>query len=281
MRLKLQEQLPLVFREVDHRRAQELRRIDDLLNALGTEVLDHVHSDLVRGLDRPDVGRTGLSADVALRCVLVKQLFCVSYESLEFMLRDSESVRQFCRVRAGGPSRSAIHRAIKRLTPQTFETINRTLMRYAQDIGVESADTVGVDATVTSANIRDPTDSGLLVDVIRVGTRLLLSARRQEVHVPFVDHRRLAKRKHLKIHHARRKIQRVKPYRRLLWAARRVIRWCHTALERLGGTKLGDELAQLIDTGTQVINQARRRVIKGESVPASKKVVFGTKRRLL
>jgi len=276
MRLKLQEQLPFVFREVSHRRLDELSAIDDRLCRLGVELVEGVHADLVDGLDAPEMGRPGISADTALRALIIMKRHHLSYEELEFHLRDSASARWFCRIEGNGPSDSALQRAIKRIQPETLEQINVLLIGSALEDGIEDGATVAVDATAVNAEIRAPTDSGLLCDVIRVGTRLLKRSRRF-IEISFNNHNRLARRRHLAAHHARRKVKRVPHYRRLLWAAKRVLRWVDAAIEKLPRTeateKLLVELRALADVGPRVISQARRRVILGESVPSVEKVV--------
>jgi IS5 family transposase len=276
MRLKFQEQLPVVFHEVAHRRADELSAIDEKLASLGEELVLGVHADLVRGLEAPDSGRRGLSADTTLRALIIKQLFQLSYDGLEFHLRDSVTARSFCRIESLGPSRSALHRAIKAVRPQTLEVIHELLIGSAIDDEIEDGQTVSLDATAVNAKIRAPTDSGLLCDVVRVGTRLLKKVARH-IEISFCNHNRLARRRHLAAHHARRKTHRVPHYRRLLWAAGRVLRWVGNAIEQLPRNedteKLHDELRKLALVGPQVIHQARRRVIRGESVPSTEKVV--------
>ena len=276
MRLKLQEQLPFVFHRVPHRRAVELLAIDVRLAALGSELVRGVYADLVGGLEAPDAGRPGLSAETTVRALIIKQLFQLSYDGLEFHLQDSLTSREFCRIEGIGPSRSALHRAIKAIRPETLRQIHTLLIGSAMDDGTEDGETVSIDATSVNAHIRSPTDSGLLCDVIRVGTRLLKKAT-QWTTLSFCDHNCLARRRHLAVHHARRKEHRVPHYRRLIWAAKRVLGWVDDAIEKLERTahteKLYVDLNQLSTVGRRVIDQARRRVIHGESVPVEHKVV--------
>lgn len=276
MRLKLQEQLPFVFLEVTHRRRDELLALDDRLTGLGETLVAGIYADLVKGLAAPEFGRPGLSADTTLRALIIKVRFHLSYEELEFHLRDSVSARHFCRIDGGGPSRSALQRAIKLIRPETLEAINVLLVGSAADDGLEDGATVALDATAVDAKVRAPTDSGLLCDVIRTGTRLLRRST-QFVEVAFDNHNRLARRRHLAAHHARRKEKRIPHYRRLLWAAKRVLRWVDEAIALLpvieATQKLLAALKALADVGLVVVSQARRRVILGESVPSAEKVV--------
>jgi IS5 family transposase len=274
MRLKLQEQLPFVFRSVEHRRADEIRRMDRILERLGTDFLSDVHRDLVAHLKQPEQGRHGLSADTTLRTLLYQKMFQLSYRELEFVLCDSITARQFCRIEGKGPSRSTLQRAIKRVRPATLESINRLLIGWCVDEGIEDGRTVAIDATVMEAHIAAPTDSKLLCELICTGARLLSRAARQ-ANVMFVNHSRLARRRHLAAHHARRKAAREPHYRELLWAARRTVTWLSAVSERLDQNQhtLRGQLAELARVGRRVISQAERRVLRKESVPVDDKVV--------
>jgi IS5 family transposase len=277
MRLKLQEQTSFVFSEVRHRLADAFVVMDELLAAHGEEVVAGVHADLARGLAHPDRGRHGVSADTVLRALIVKTVFGLSYERLEFHLRDSLTAQHFCRTEGCPPSRSALQRAIKLLQPETLEAVNRLIIGKAVEDGVEDAGTVSLDSTAIDVKVRAPTDSGLLCDVVRGGTRLLNRAKQYAADIEFVNHSRLARRRHLAAHHARRKVARVPHYRRLLWAAKKVTNYLCTALERLvqvdGTEGLRRKITELLDLAGTIINQARRRVIHGESVPSAEKVV--------
>ena len=274
MRLKLQEQLPFVFQSVEHRRADELRRIDTTLQQLERDFLGDVYQDLTGHLQRPTEGRNGLSADTTIRALLYLRMFQLSYRDLEFTLRDSVSARQFCRIEGRGPSRTALHRAIKRVSPETLERINQLLLRLCVDEGIEDGEVIAIDATVMEADIAAPTDSKLLRDVICSGARLL-SRVAARVGFSFVNHSRLAKRRHLAAHHSRRKVQRVPHYRKLIWAARRTLKWLKHASSLLDTRSLAlhDQIGRLRSVGHRVVSQAARRVLADESVTANEKVL--------
>ena len=90
-----------------------------------------VASDLRReGLRQ--TGRRGLPAETVLRCALLKQQRQLSYEELAFYLEDSASFRAFARLPlAWSPKKSVLHRTISAIRPETWEAVNRALIRQA------------------------------------------------------------------------------------------------------------------------------------------------------
>ena len=163
MRDIVQKQLPIVASFIEHEHALELREMSAIVDALGANILKQIHADLIRGVSNPDKGRIGMSAEQVLRAVVVKQMNGFSYERLEFHLADSTCYRTFCRFGLMGktPDISTLKRNIKRLTPATLESINRRLLQYGLEHGIENGRKVRTDCTVEETNIHAPKDSSL------------------------------------------------------------------------------------------------------------------------
>jgi IS5 family transposase len=89
------------------------------------------------------------------------------------------------------------------------------LVEYAIATKIDDGNKIRVDCTVMETNIHEPTDSSLLVDSVRVLTRLMTRARKY-VESPFTNHHRLAKRRGLAILNARTQEDRVPLYQDLL-----------------------------------------------------------------
>ena len=122
-----------------------------------------------------------MTAEQVLRCALIKQTHQFSYEKLAFHLTDSQSFRTFCRLPCGfTPSKSTLQENISRIEASTWQTVNRVLVSWADEKGLEKGRKIRVDATGVQSNIRHPLDSQLLYDSIRVVTRLLKRLNRQE-----------------------------------------------------------------------------------------------------
>jgi IS5 family transposase len=284
MRKTVADQLPLVPLSIDHRHAREL----DAMNAVLEQVphaVEAVHEDLVRGLSHPDKGRLGISAEQALRALILKQMADLSYERLAFHLADSTSYRTFCRygVIDKTPSASALQRALKKIRAETLESINAMLVGYANAQQIEDGSRVRTDCTVEQSNIHAPYDSSLLHDCTRVLTRLMAQAKRY-ADVRFSDHRRRVKRRSVEILHAKKKERRVALYRDLLKATRQTVSYVEpivSSLEDYRGDvsqtaeaqNLATKLRHYAGLSLRVIDQAERRVLNGESVPSDEKIV--------
>ncbi len=283
MRKRIQQQPSLVEQKIHHEHARELHRIDLLLRD-HLEIFDWVYADLVRGLRDPARGCKGkMSAEQALKALFVKQMNGFSYEVLAFHLEDSRAYRAFCEFGFADstPSRTALQRDIKRIRPETLENINRVLLAAAADKRIEKGRKVRVDCTVVETNIHHPTDSTLLEDGVRVLCRLTREAKGL-VDVPVVDHRRRAKKRALGVLNAKKRKVRVKHYRDLLKVARKAVRDAERVVDALAGATMIDpifalsleaELRHYIPLVLRVIDQADRRVLRGEKVPAEEKIV--------
>jgi len=97
------------------------------------------------------------------------------YEELAFHLLDSVCYRGFCRIGIADKAfqKSALCNNIKAISSETWEAINRILVAYGQDKGIEKGKEIRIDCTVVSSNIHEPTDSTLLWDSVRVLTLML------------------------------------------------------------------------------------------------------------
>jgi IS5 family transposase len=287
MREKVQQQPSLMATPIDHVHAHELRRMSTVLDELA-DATAKVHADLVPAGTQANKGRKGMTAEQVLRAMLLKQMNGYSYEELAFHLADSGCYRWFCRIGIGddAPDRATLQRNIKAVRVETTEAINRMLVRYAAEHGIENGATVRVDCTVVESNIHHPTDSSLLWDCVRVLGRLLASTREQ-FGIAFHDHRRRAKRRALGILSAKSFEKRIPLYRDLLKISDKTVREAErvavlldavrrdapTSIRRLEATAACEQLRHYIPLAHQIIAQTERRVLRGESVPSTDKLV--------
>jgi len=136
-----------------------------------------------------------------------------------------------------------------------------------------------MDCTVVESNIHAPTDSSLLFDSVRVLSRLLGALRYYVAPVLFTDHGRRANRRVLAVQYAKKERQRKAAYRDLLKLAGKTVGYATAAIplakDQAGieGLALGCELERYVGLSRRVIEQTERRVLKGESVPATEKIV--------
>ena len=285
MRRSVRDQLALVPAPFGHDHVRELAAVRAILDA-HPEFARWVQADLLAGGIAADRGRDGMSGEQVLRALVIKQANGFSYEQLAFHLADSQSYRAFCLIGFAEKPRkkSTLQRNIKLVRPETLERVNRALVRYAQEQGIEDGKRLRGDSTVIEAAIHEPTDSRLLVDCVRVLTRHLREAR-EYVALNHSNHHRRAKRRALAIQHAAKAEQRVPLYRDLVKVSENTVESARFAVERLEECypveafqqpelgALRDALNHFSALAEKVIDQTRRRVFGGETVPAQQKIV--------
>ena len=288
MRKNYQKQMPLMISSIDHPHAQELEGISQILDD-NPIIYEWVLQDLTRNVIHTNSGAEGMSAEQVVRAAIIKQMESYSYEDLTFHLLDSVCYRGFCRIGIAdkGFRKSALCNNIKAITPETWEAINRILVAYGEDKGIEKGKQVRIDCTVVSSNIHQPTDSSLLWDCVRVLTRMLgqINERFDEIDIPYSDHSKRAKRRMLGIMNGKSKKTRKKQYKDLLKVTHKTLKYAHNAVSLLEGHpfrnlslsttahSIAEELKGIIQLTHRVIDQTIRRVIHDESVPSSEKVV--------
>jgi len=176
---------------------------------------------------------------------------------------------------------------ITAISAETWEAVNRVLLEQAAQQKVEKGRAVRLDSTVVETHIHHPTDSTLLLDGIRVITRLLQAGKelKPTPWYTFMDHQRAARKRGLRIQGARKEQVRHKAYRELLSLAHRVLGYARQAMAELQGFvgadlnetiaahKILEQLERAVLLLLRVLSQTERRVIRGEKVPAGEKVV--------
>lgn len=244
-------------------------------------LLGLVARDLVRCSVRA-TGRQGLPAEAVLRCALLKQYRQLTYQELAFHLEDSASFRAFARLPwSWSPQKSVLQKTISAIRPGTWEEINRALLSNARQARLEDGGVVRLDSTVTSALMHEPSDSSLLWDAVRIMVRLLKQAGALAggAGLEWHDHCRAAKKRARKIQFTRGRPNRVQLYRELIAITRATLAYLRQAAAQLAVAS--NPLVELWQAQLchyrplieRIITQSERRVLAGELVPASDKLV--------
>jgi IS5 family transposase len=271
--------------------------ISKILDA-NPEIIDRAHRDLRDALitsngSRP--ARVRFTTEHVLRLLIVQSLEGLSLRQTVVRVDDSPALRQF--VRLGMKPMmdfTTLDKLKNALRPRSWKKINRLLAHHAVGEKQITGDRLRLDTTAVETNIHWPTDSMLLWDTYRVLARLIERARRVDADVVGSGrlHLRRAKREALAITRAAakkgRKARSLKrPYRRLIGRVEGVLDWAagvaHGLVGGLGSQRYGawghaqaealvEELAHFHALGERVVDQARRRVLQGESVPNDEKL---------
>src|SRR5262245_13065316 len=104
--------------------------------------------------------------------MFLKFRYRLGYESLCAEVSDSISWRRFCRIDIDGrvPHPTTLMKITTRCGEQAITDLNETLLATAVQARVVKTGKVRADTTVVSANVKYPTDSGLLASaVMKIG----------------------------------------------------------------------------------------------------------------
>ena len=271
-----------------------LEGISELLDQ-ATDLVKAVHNDLVKGLRNPGKGRKGLNAEQVLRAFILQRVKNLPLRELAERIDDGLSMREFTRFFWDDvPGHDAFHRAFARICPETMKLINEVVVQLAVELDMEDGAWTRGDTTVVETDIHYPTDSSLLEDSVRVLTRSVgyIGEILPDATIGFSNRTWRAKRRARQIDKLggskRDNDKRVRSkYRDLLSVTRKVVRGARAVADKarrspkdelnyldcLAVAKLCDQIETFASRADQVIAQTQRRVIQGDKVPASDKIV--------
>jgi IS5 family transposase len=265
----------------------ELAAIDQVLD--DDELFAMIRHDL--GQRRPKTktsGRHSTPVEVILRMLAVRHLYAWSYEVTEQAVGDSLVLRQFCRVYFRSvPDHTTLCKWARLIQPETLVAFNDRLLELAVASKLTRSRKLRMDGMVVETNIHHPTDSSLLADGVRVLGRTLSQARQllgDKLDLPqrlFRNRTRSAKKVARQIAKGSRqgKAAIQAHYRHLLEVAQATVKQAQQVLTTIRaqaqreGQRLIDIFQTFLPRLEQVIDQARRRVLDNQSVPAAEKLV--------
>lgn len=290
MRIRSQKQLYFKPESASYAKKDELSQTSEILESLESydEILGLVQRDLSPSGRRKRCGREGMTAEQVFRSLLLLRRFDYSYRGLADEIEDSNSVRDFLKI---GPydkgfKYKTLQSNIKLLSEGTLDFADEVIKRYAESLGVENGEEIRTDGFTTQTNIHYPTDWSLMNDSIRVLSRVLTCAL-EDLGVPieFVNHYRASKKKLFNINNSSSEKKKHKWNLELIRLCRKTINYSKNALPALesfdGCKSIADlvklqgfigELKQFIPLAERILDQAYRRIVCGEHVPADEKL---------
>jgi transposase, IS5 family len=273
----------------------ELAQLDVLLD--DDELFSVVRAHLMKRY--PNSGRLGRHStpvEVVLRMLVVKRLYGWSYEQTERFVSDSIVLRQFCRLYIEpAPDDTTLIRWANTIGADTIASLNDRVVELARSLQVTRGRKLRVDSMVVESNIHHPTDSALLGDGVRVLSRLLRRAKKAlgaEVvgllgKEAFRTRNRSVRRVAQRLHRiARRKGEKARKelkeaYQKLITITQASCAQAGQVVEALrdqdddcgAGRLLRQKFEHFLPLVEQGIVQAARRVLYGEQIPATEKIL--------
>jgi IS5 family transposase len=237
-------------------------------------------------------GRPSTPIEVILRMLVIKHLYGWSYDQTCQLVSGSLVLRQFCCVYLQGvPRDTTLLRWANLIRPATLHQLHDHVVDVARKHKLIRGRKLRIDGTVVETNIHYPVDSTLLGDGVRVLTRTLLRAKAvlpesTNISSTAFRNRTRSVRRVMKelIDAARRRGEGAadalrEHYRRLVNLTTQVLRQAQQVETALGTApsprahRLRSVMETFIPRVRQVIDQTRRRVLEGEPVPATEKLV--------
>ncbi len=237
-------------------------------------------------------GRHSTPVEVILRMLICKHLYQWSYRETQERVGDSLVLRWFCRVYFETvPVETTLLRWLHTLRPETLHALNDRVVQLAAQAKVSKGRKLRLDATCVQTTIHHPTDSGLLVDSVRVLSRIVQRAKglvkdqvrnvQQTCRSRLRSARQAAQRLHRQL---RRKgedkeAQQKELYQKLIETTEHMVRQSQQVMAALAGQtgqqakRLLTQAKEVLPLVQRVIAQTRTRVLEGKKVASEQKVL--------
>ena len=237
-------------------------------------------------------GRHSTPVEVILRMLLCKHLYQWSYRETEERVKDSLVLRWFCRVYFERvPDETTLLRWLHTLRPETLHALNDRVVQLAVQAKVTKGRKLRLDATCVQTTIHHPTDSGLLVDSVRVLSRVVQRAKAliaddvKSVQQVCRSRLRTARRVAQTLHRQLRRKGEEKEaeqkvlYQKLVETTEHMVRQTRRVVTALSqqsdqqAKRLLTQAQQMLPLIERVIAQTRTRVLEGKKVVSDQKVL--------
>jgi len=268
---------------------RELEAIDRLLDEI-PEIVKRVRADLTNSARDRRGRREEVSAEQVVRCAILYQLRQWDYRDLTAEIEPSPLYRKFTRFYGRKiPHFATLNELIRLIRPETWRLINESLLTVGIKKNVEDGKEIRHDTSVTQADIAFPLDSRLLWDSVRVLCRHIVRLRQAAPELVFTFHDRTRAVKKLAYRIVLLKGAHIEDKRRGLYTQlldyqAEVRRYADGALTACESAEAAiafrhevhaeyEQLRYYLPLADRVHDQARRRVLDGQSVPANEKLV--------
>lgn len=268
-----------------------LSRLDELLD--DDELYQQVRNDFGKRYRYTLVhGRHSTPVEVLLRMLICKHLHQWSYQETQEQVDQNLILRWFCRLYwAPVPDESTLVRWANTLQPETLHALNDRVVELARKTKVTKGRKLRLDATCVQTTIHHPTDSGLLVDSVRVLSRIVQRAKGlvkdQVRHVQQACRSRLrsARQTAQTLHRQLRRkgedkeAQQKELYQKLIETTEQMVRQSQQVMAALAGQsgqqakRLLTQAKEVLPLVQRVIAQTRTRVLEGKKMASDQKVL--------
>ena len=288
MRKRAERQLPLDFAGTQKLTQDWYALYKDIHAILeqNPAITDLVHFDLTRGQKKLKRNVDGVASESILRLAIVQQIEQLSFRETIVRVDDSQMLRFFCRFYDDPVlSHGKYADLVNLIQPETWKKINEAIVRFARDKKGFKGKKLRIDTTAVESDIHFPMDSSLLMDCVRVLSRLVGKVQKIDATVIGKWRARLRNAKRLtqallrggkKMHTATRK----KIYRHLIKATERTMLKSGKLIESIKKGEfhfisfehslslhaISQEIKHYLPLVEQCVYQARERILNDQKV---------------
>ncbi len=268
-----------------------LKELDSLLD--DDELYQQVRSDFGKRYRYTLVhGRRSTPVEVLLRMLILKHLHQWSYQETEDEVDQNLILRWFCRLYwAPVPDDTTLLRWANTLRPETLHALNDRVVDLARQAKVTKGRKLRLDATCVQTTIHHPTDSGLLVDSVRVLSRFVQRAKglvkdqlsnvQQACRSRLRSARQVAQTLHRQLRRKGEEQEALQKelYEQLIQTTEQMVRQSRQVVQALGqrteqqAQRLLGQAQQVLPLVEGVITQTRTRVLEGKKMASDQKVL--------
>ncbi len=246
------------------------------------ELLSLAHRDWEIWLSTSSEGRDGYTSEQLLRALIVLFLEGGSYRKTVILIDNSEFLQYF--VRLGIKSTmdfTFLNKAYSCLRQDTIDKMNGILTNYAITEEMISSEKQRMDTTAYETNIHYPTDSSLLWDSFRTLSNLIRNIINAfptlDLHHRFHDKKAKKLATYIARNASGKKKQTKREVKRQYVKLIKRVSWIHgvgqDVLEKAAEAGYdAPTLAHYLPLVKKIIDQADRRINKGETVPVDEKL---------
>ncbi len=176
MRKRAERQLPLDFAGTQKLTQDWYALYKDIHEILeqNPAVTDLVHADLTGGTRKLKRNVEGVASESILRLAIVQQIEQLSFRATIIRVDDSQMLRFFCRFYDDSIlSHAKYADLVNLIQPETWKKINEVIVRFARDTKKFRGKKLRIDTTAVESDIHFPMDSSLLMDCVRVLSRVI------------------------------------------------------------------------------------------------------------
>ncbi len=179
--MQLYNELKLRFEQPLWKLNPELALFDTIIEK-NPKIVETISNDILNGLKSNNLGRKDTpTVEQILRAAIFKEIKQLDYRELELAMYENLTFKLFMKLDDRIPfSYSTLHKYISKVKADSIRKIFKEVNVLAIQSNIETVESISPDTTVVETNVHYPTNNSLIMDCIKVATRLLNEIKKEK-----------------------------------------------------------------------------------------------------